>query len=181
MVFWPHMDPPGWRDDGVNAVYKKNPQYQLDLLPDYPPAEPHPFTRDDPASCTKAEVNEGRIRAYDSIDPSKPTGVKGPRPPICAPCHVCGVMTGIRCGACQSAFTCSKEHQKIDWPLHKPNCARNKEINADAVVTFEEIRVSLLQFVHVHDLALTDCSDAGGRVLQSYEYIGKAVVSLQDP
>ncbi|GAA5903823.1 hypothetical protein JCM8208_006589 [Rhodotorula glutinis] len=46
------------------------------------------------------------------------------------PCEVCGAPTRRCCAACQAAglaiFFCSKDHQKLVWPVHKPVCGPGK-------------------------------------------------------
>ncbi|GAA6041060.1 hypothetical protein JCM8097_004695 [Rhodosporidiobolus ruineniae] len=46
------------------------------------------------------------------------------------PCLVCGEETTSRCEACRQAgidlFFCSKEHQKLLWPVHKKVCGPGK-------------------------------------------------------
>ncbi|BGP39498.1 hypothetical protein JCM10449v2_003449 [Rhodotorula kratochvilovae] len=46
------------------------------------------------------------------------------------PCLVCGEKTKNRCSACQAAgidlFFCSREHQKLVWPVHKLVCGPGK-------------------------------------------------------
>ncbi|GAA5914394.1 hypothetical protein JCM8208_002837 [Rhodotorula glutinis] len=46
------------------------------------------------------------------------------------PCEVCGVETVQRCSSCDKAgidlFFCSKDHQKLVWPAHKPVCGPGK-------------------------------------------------------
>jgi hypothetical protein len=37
-------------------------------------------------------------------------------------CSVCGVAADTRCARCHRAYYCSREHQKMDWPMHKPVC-----------------------------------------------------------
>ncbi|GAA5902548.1 hypothetical protein JCM6882_009313 [Rhodosporidiobolus microsporus] len=43
---------------------------------------------------------------------------------------ICGELTTTRCGACEGAgidiFFCSKEHQKLVWPVHKLVCGPGK-------------------------------------------------------
>ncbi|GAA5942337.1 hypothetical protein JCM10213_004142 [Rhodosporidiobolus nylandii] len=45
-------------------------------------------------------------------------------------CCVCGKETANRCGACAEAdfslFFCSREHQKVIWPVHKRVCGPGK-------------------------------------------------------
>ncbi|BGP15666.1 hypothetical protein JCM10213_006164 [Rhodosporidiobolus nylandii] len=43
-------------------------------------------------------------------------------------CCVCGEETANRCGACAEAdlFVCSREHQKLIWPVHKRVCGPRK-------------------------------------------------------
>ncbi|BGP15647.1 hypothetical protein JCM10213v2_003636 [Rhodosporidiobolus nylandii] len=45
-------------------------------------------------------------------------------------CCVCGKETADRCGACAEAdfalFFCSREHQKLIWPVHKRVCGPGK-------------------------------------------------------
>ncbi|BGP15613.1 hypothetical protein JCM10213_004133 [Rhodosporidiobolus nylandii] len=45
-------------------------------------------------------------------------------------CCVCGTETANRCGACAEAefslFFCSREHQKLIWPVHKRVCGPGK-------------------------------------------------------
>ncbi|GAA5942342.1 hypothetical protein JCM10213_004144 [Rhodosporidiobolus nylandii] len=42
------------------------------------------------------------------------------------PCCVCGFETVLRCGECSKAgfelYVCSREHQKLIWPVHKLVC-----------------------------------------------------------
>jgi hypothetical protein len=39
------------------------------------------------------------------------------------PCRVCKkVGNTLRCSRCNTAFYCGREHQKMDWPLHKAAC-----------------------------------------------------------
>lgn len=38
-------------------------------------------------------------------------------------CNVCGVECESACGKCHLVYYCSKEHQRIDWEVHKKNCA----------------------------------------------------------
>ncbi|GAA5885675.1 hypothetical protein JCM6882_007522 [Rhodosporidiobolus microsporus] len=44
------------------------------------------------------------------------------------PCCVCGEKTKQRCGACEQhgfdLFFCSREHQKLIWPVHKRVCGK---------------------------------------------------------
>ncbi|GAA5887978.1 hypothetical protein JCM6882_000823 [Rhodosporidiobolus microsporus] len=46
------------------------------------------------------------------------------------PCWICGELTTTRCGACEKAgidiFFCSREHQKLVWPVHKLVCGPGK-------------------------------------------------------
>ncbi|GAA6043774.1 hypothetical protein JCM8097_007696 [Rhodosporidiobolus ruineniae] len=46
------------------------------------------------------------------------------------PCLVCGEETTSRCEACRQAgidlFFCSREHQKLIWPVHKQVCGPGK-------------------------------------------------------
>ncbi|GAA6041053.1 hypothetical protein JCM8097_004692 [Rhodosporidiobolus ruineniae] len=46
------------------------------------------------------------------------------------PCLVCGEETASRCEACRQAgidlFFCSREHQKLLWPVHKKVCGPGK-------------------------------------------------------
>ncbi|GAA6043829.1 hypothetical protein JCM8097_002074 [Rhodosporidiobolus ruineniae] len=46
------------------------------------------------------------------------------------PCLVCGEETTTRCEACRQAgidlFFCSREHQKLLWPVHKKVCGPGK-------------------------------------------------------
>ncbi|GAA5902551.1 hypothetical protein JCM6882_009314 [Rhodosporidiobolus microsporus] len=46
------------------------------------------------------------------------------------PCWICGELTTTRCGACEEAgidiFFCSREHQKLVWPVHKLVCGPGK-------------------------------------------------------
>jgi len=39
------------------------------------------------------------------------------------PCRVCKtIQNTFKCSRCRTAFYCGKEHQKLDWPLHKAGC-----------------------------------------------------------
>lgn len=40
------------------------------------------------------------------------------------PCKVCGKINGrnSRCSRCGVAFYCGKEHQRLDWKVHKKAC-----------------------------------------------------------
>jgi len=41
------------------------------------------------------------------------------------PCRVCQTTENTsRCGKCGTAFYCGREHQKMDWPLHKKACKK---------------------------------------------------------
>ncbi|GAA5887828.1 hypothetical protein JCM6882_000767 [Rhodosporidiobolus microsporus] len=46
------------------------------------------------------------------------------------PCWICGASTPTRCQACGTAgidiFFCSKEHQRLVWPVHKLVCGPGK-------------------------------------------------------
>ncbi|GAA5858426.1 hypothetical protein JCM9279_005563 [Rhodotorula babjevae] len=50
--------------------------------------------------------------------------------PDMQPCEVCGTSTRRCCAACRAAglniFFCSKAHQKLVWPAHKPVCGPGK-------------------------------------------------------
>ena len=41
------------------------------------------------------------------------------------PCRVCKeVKNTFRCARCRIAFYCGKEHQAMDWPVHKVACKK---------------------------------------------------------
>ncbi|KAJ7780220.1 hypothetical protein DFH07DRAFT_467109 [Mycena maculata] len=42
--------------------------------------------------------------------------------PINHPCLVCGRATSRWCGRCQTAWYCSDEHSRGDWPRHREQC-----------------------------------------------------------
>jgi hypothetical protein len=43
-------------------------------------------------------------------------------------CKVCGKTAGIkRCGRCKAVGYCGKEHQKVDWKVHKKICIHKDE------------------------------------------------------
>ena len=124
MLFWPFASPSDWFHVGPNDVFYEDHEAILARLPKTAPTAAHPFTRQDPPSKTHREdIMQGFGTAID-LDSGIKTRMDGP--PTSAKCHTCGVMTGQRCAGCQSAFACSKEHQREDWPLHRVNCARNK-------------------------------------------------------
>ncbi|KAF2188856.1 hypothetical protein K469DRAFT_702561 [Zopfia rhizophila CBS 207.26] len=37
-------------------------------------------------------------------------------------CKVCGEMNAKRCARCKVIVYCGKEHQKVDWKVHKRVC-----------------------------------------------------------
>ncbi|KAH6982382.1 hypothetical protein EDB80DRAFT_736498 [Ilyonectria destructans] len=38
-------------------------------------------------------------------------------------CKVCAKAEGVKkCGRCRAVAYCGREHQKQDWPIHKPGC-----------------------------------------------------------
>ncbi|CAB9531678.1 expressed unknown protein [Seminavis robusta] len=37
-------------------------------------------------------------------------------------CGVCGLQAELRCSRCKLIHYCCKEHQKVDWRVHKKNC-----------------------------------------------------------
>ena len=37
------------------------------------------------------------------------------------------------CGRCKTAVYCTEEHQKIDWPNHKPNCKQYNPLDSIVV------------------------------------------------
>ncbi|GAA5999832.1 hypothetical protein JCM10207_005931 [Rhodosporidiobolus poonsookiae] len=49
--------------------------------------------------------------------------------PSLEPCRICGTQTSQRCSACSphgvNLYFCSKEHQKLVWPIHKQFCGDN--------------------------------------------------------
>ena len=48
-------------------------------------------------------------------------GVKEARELV--PCGVCGVVEGTKkCARCRVVAYCGREHQKLDWPVHKKAC-----------------------------------------------------------
>ena len=42
--------------------------------------------------------------------------------PLPASCALCSSQCTQSCGICKKVNYCSKEHQKSDWKVHKPNC-----------------------------------------------------------
>jgi len=76
--------------------------------------------------CGKGEC-ETRIR-QEIQDTMCEIAQEGPhrRPRTCMeilPCKVCGKTEGIkRCGRCKVVGYCGKEHQKVDWKVHKKIC-----------------------------------------------------------
>lgn len=57
----------------------------------------------------------------------------------CAVCRIGGQI--LRCARCQKEYYCSKEHQKLDWKRHKPNCRQTQKQhglkNTDTTITYE--------------------------------------------
>ncbi|BGP16696.1 hypothetical protein JCM10213v2_004698 [Rhodosporidiobolus nylandii] len=57
-------------------------------------------------------------------------------------CWVCGKVTANRCSACEaqgmSIFFCSREHQKLIWPVHKLVCGSSSNPIAYPLLTVEE-------------------------------------------
>jgi len=56
------------------------------------------------------------------------------------PCTVCSAACSQSCANCKKVSYCSKDHQKSDWKLHKPNCfparlERNAELGRYLVAT----------------------------------------------
>lgn len=51
-------------------------------------------------------------------------------------CEVCDKDAKSRCAGCFHIFYCSKEHQRQDWPIHKPNCWPIKMCQNDKVGRF---------------------------------------------
>jgi len=62
-------------------------------------------------------------------------------------CAACGSHSGpngqslLRCKGCKNIFYCSKEHQELDWPNHKPAC---RELRLAAYDRLEK-RISFLE------------------------------------
>jgi len=62
-------------------------------------------------------------------------------------CAACGIHVGpngqalLRCKGCKNIFYCSKEHQELDWPNHKPAC---RELRLAAYDRLEK-RISFLE------------------------------------
>ena len=46
-------------------------------------------------------------------------------------CTVCGAVDANVCSGCHSVSYCSKEHQKMDWKKHKPNCKSYRTVCGD--------------------------------------------------
>ena len=82
----------------------------------------------DPYSLSKearAEFNENCLIltvAMYTLDPVK-NPMRLVRQPQQAGCAVCGCPAILFCGKCRLTRYCGKEHQKIHWKTHKPDCA----------------------------------------------------------
>ncbi|GAA6037339.1 hypothetical protein JCM8097_008519 [Rhodosporidiobolus ruineniae] len=48
-----------------------------------------------------------------------------PSAPALHPCTLCTMLTSTRCSGCKELFFCSKEHQKLLWPMHKVFCGKD--------------------------------------------------------
>ncbi|BGP47578.1 hypothetical protein JCM10450v2_003441 [Rhodotorula kratochvilovae] len=59
------------------------------------------------------------------------------------PCEVCGKETKQRCSACATAgvdlFFCSKEHQKLVWPVHRDFCSHGSSTFAMPALSAAEL------------------------------------------
>ena len=139
MLFWPSVYPPGWFEVGPDNVFRVDAPIWLALLPPDSPTTKHPFVRTDPPTADPRAAADQLVGVIN-LDSGIRNRLNGPL--TLATCHNCGKMTAGRCGGCQSAFSCSKECQVKDWPLHKVKCERNKDVNEKAKEAAGKMKVS---------------------------------------
>ena len=41
-------------------------------------------------------------------------------------CEICGLLSNTYCSICKKVYYCGKEHQKLDWSLHKKTCKKHQ-------------------------------------------------------
>ncbi|KAJ7482158.1 hypothetical protein B0H11DRAFT_1723784 [Mycena galericulata] len=69
------------------------------------------------------------------------------------PCLVCDRVTSLWCSRCRSAWYCSTEHSRSDWPRHRKQCRRSGGLGYSMIATLppESISVSGILFVASED------------------------------
>ena len=88
----------------------------------------HKFSLNSSKSLSVQQVGEkdANLSQFSSNEPTEDALNSNQKksPAKQQPCTICNKFTSIFCEACKSAYYCSKECQKKDWPSHKPNCKR---------------------------------------------------------
>ncbi|KAJ7502191.1 hypothetical protein B0H11DRAFT_1712953 [Mycena galericulata] len=90
--------------------------------------------------------------------------------PVNHPCAVCGHATTKWCGRCQSAWYCSPEHLRDDWPHHREQCRSPLGYGSNMIATPppaepQHISISAILFVAEEDrprIITVKCRPAAG-------------------
>lgn len=45
-------------------------------------------------------------------------------------CEICGCKAGKKCSRCEKKWYCSREHQLIDWNIHKTECTKTNVVKS---------------------------------------------------